>query len=182
MDILFLLMLAAALVHFIYEGIIAPSLRMRLRNEMFVLRDELRALKITDDDRCSDDVFAIAHNGINQYINRLHWLTISFMADFTKAHRNPEFRKEVKRRRDLVSHSPCHEVQHIVLRGNKVLENAFFVNSAITFAYFVPIILVIELLASAKRKLFARVHTKVSEVFATPPGRTATFFPAALNA
>lgn len=31
-----------AVVHFVYESIVAPSWRMKLRNELFVLRDEVR--------------------------------------------------------------------------------------------------------------------------------------------
>ncbi len=34
-----------AILHFIYEGIILPSIRLNLRYKLFVLRDELRSLR-----------------------------------------------------------------------------------------------------------------------------------------
>ncbi|MFC4309592.1 hypothetical protein ACFPN2_10925 [Steroidobacter flavus] len=41
-----LILMAAAILHFVYESIIAPSLRLELRLDLLRLRDEVRLLKI----------------------------------------------------------------------------------------------------------------------------------------
>lgn len=46
MYICLVILIAAAIFHFVYESIIAPSLRLELRFELFRLRDEVRLLKI----------------------------------------------------------------------------------------------------------------------------------------
>lgn len=43
-----IILTAVAVLHFVYESIVAPSLRLGLRYELFRLRDEVRLLKIEE--------------------------------------------------------------------------------------------------------------------------------------
>lgn len=170
MATLIILLSVLAAAHFIYEGIIAPSLRDALRNEMFELRDRLRVIRMDPRSECPAEAFDIAHNGIDQYINRLHWINLSFVVAFNRAHRRAELRSEVKRRRDVLANCGVDELSKVVQRGNKVVEAAFFVNSFALSVLVMPIALVLIAVTALPKKMYA----KASELFAAPGRSTET--------
>lgn len=172
MDIAIIVIGALAFAHFIYEGIVAPSLRMKLRNQMFELRDELRHLHATDD-RCTREAFDIAHSGINQYINRLHIVTLSLMSRFKAAYRDKAFREEVERRRKALDACKSSELQSIVSRANHNIEAAFAANSGMWFVYLAPLAMAVLFVTTLTSKL----HGLVFRLFATSEARTNALMP-----
>jgi hypothetical protein len=64
--ILYLIALAA--LHFVYESILAPSFRLSLRFKLFVLRDEVRQLKIDCASSLNDRHFDFLQDSINNLI------------------------------------------------------------------------------------------------------------------
>lgn len=149
-----------------YEGVIAPSLRDRLNDEMFELRDRLRRIKLERDEGCPERAFDIAHNGINQYVHRLHWVTISFIIEFNRSHR--KFRNEVKERREAVANCGVPELHKVVDEGNQIVERALIVNSGAVLVIALPFVVLAVLAFKLQRKLYA----KAAELFATPERRT----------
>jgi hypothetical protein len=158
-----------ALAHFVYEGIIAPSVRLRLRYSMFELRDELRTLH-REDERCSRDAFEIAHNGINQYIDRLHAVNLELMSRFRIAYRDRAFREETERRKAVLDACGSSELRGIVGRANKTIEMAFAANTGMWAVYVAPFIVA----AVCVRAISIRVHAYMSRIFATSSARTAS--------
>lgn len=175
MDILIIVLAIIAMLHFVYEGIVAPTIRMKLNHDLFELRDDIRQYKISNED-CDEQVFDVVHNGINQFINKLHWVTFSFMIEFSRAHKDADYRKEVSRRKKMVDECQSIEIQRACKRGNEIVEFTLAVNSLFLMLYLTPFILMLEVLASARRKFFVRTHAKVSEVFASPSDRTQEIF------
>ena len=167
MDILIVVLAMVALGHFLYEGIVAPTLRTKLKHEMFQLRDELRSVHLERDDGCPQEAFNIAHNGINQYVHRLHWVTISFVTEFNRMNSSSK-KAEVDRRRRVVETCEVKELSDIVARGNKVVERALFVNSGAVFAYCTVLLVPLAILFMCAHS----IYRKASEMFAAPSGRT----------
>lgn len=167
MDILIVVLALVALGHFLYEGAVAPTLRTKLKHEMFQLRDELRSVHLERDGGCPKEAFNIAHNGINQYVHRLHWVTISFVAEFNRMNSSSK-RAEVDRRRRVVEECGVEELSSIVARGNKVVERALFVNSGALLAYAFALMVPIAVLYLSAQS----IYKKASEMFAAPSGRT----------
>jgi len=56
MEIAIIVLAGLAVYHFVYEGILAPSFRLKLRFELFELRDELRKLKISHAEDLRDEI------------------------------------------------------------------------------------------------------------------------------
>ncbi|MGH8330614.1 MAG: hypothetical protein ACRER3_22985, partial [Pseudomonas fluorescens] len=54
-----------AFVHFVFESILAPSFRLKLRFEIFALRDELRLLKIECESSLHDKHFEYLQSSLN---------------------------------------------------------------------------------------------------------------------
>jgi hypothetical protein len=68
MEYLFVVLIVFALYHFVYESILAPSERLKLRFELFELRDRLRALKVDHSDYLEDRHFHYLQDSLNSLI------------------------------------------------------------------------------------------------------------------
>jgi len=163
-------MVVAATYHFVYEGMLLPSIRMSLRNQLFALRDEVRTLNIDGIDRCDDEAFEIVHSGINNYLNRLHLLTIGLHMRVSRLYEtDAEFKTVVESRRALMDAAHNASLKDVVDRANKILFAAFVFNAGGWFIYIVPLAICV---ATIKRGVaFAK------ELFALPTSLASKLMP-----
>ncbi|NYT59413.1 hypothetical protein H0A65_10830 [Alcaligenaceae bacterium] len=149
MKALIIIGFAIATWHFIYEGIVAPSIRLHLRNELFKLRDELRAAK--HDGLAADDeaAFWFVHDGINNFLNRLSALTIDrsrrlhhiYMTD-------EEVRATLEKHLQKVLNAQNATIRSVFDRTNDVIGKAMVTNFGGWFIYIIPLAIVIALAGS----------------------------------
>src|SRR5262245_60473492 len=96
-------MLLLALFHFIYESILAPSLRLSLRHNLFGLRDELRRLKVQYGDAFDDTHFLYLQGSINTMIAMIPRYDLATLYYAQRAYkRDAEFRNHVDERADML--------------------------------------------------------------------------------
>src|ERR1035441_10315344 len=76
--LIFLFACVYALLHFIWEGILAPSLRHNIRLDLFALRDNLRRLKINNPE-LPNDAFNTVQDGLNGAIKHLSDIDIPLL-------------------------------------------------------------------------------------------------------
>lgn len=140
MKYLILVLIGIAMYHFVYEGVIAPSIRVSLRNRLFVIRDELRSINIAGIKKCDEQAFWVVHEGINSYINRLPYLTLRGRAAAMTAYReDSELRSRVEKRVELLTACEDKRITDLLARASAVVEEAFIVNMGGTFIYIVPL-------------------------------------------
>lgn len=164
MAIFILLLLAAAFAHFIYDGIIAPSLRCKLRNDLFALRDELRSAQMQSGDASSAAAFDVVHAGINAYLNRLQSVTVSLRARFYQLNReDAAFKRELRERTAILDQANNAELVRIMKRANETIEQAFLTNSAMLVVYSLPLALALAPLFKLHKWAQALVAMKPSE-------------------
>jgi hypothetical protein len=72
MTTLFLIFVALVVLHFIIEGIIAPSERSKVRLELFALRDRVRHTKIDNPVEFDDELYDHMQEHVNRSIHLLH--------------------------------------------------------------------------------------------------------------
>lgn len=155
--------LVLSLWHFVYEGILAPSYRLHLRNELFSLRDELRKLKIEGHVTEADaKVFEFVHAGINAFLGRLPELTFSAQQHARHELQNNEnWREKVEKRLELINACQNEEVRSIFERACSTAAKAFLINSGGWIVYVVPAVMCLLFYKSFKHL--------VSELVAAPP-------------
>ena len=140
MSTLFIVAAFFAILHFVYEGIIAPGQRIRLRNKLFVLRDRLRAVRIEGVDAKDDPAFWYVHDGINALLSRLHSLTVSARATTELRHdRDAELRQRVDARMAMLRECSNPQIKKIFDEASSVIEEAFIVNMGGWMFYLVPV-------------------------------------------
>jgi hypothetical protein len=71
-----IVLLALAVFHFVHESILAPSFRLSLRFRLFVLRDEVRQLKIECAESLNDEHFVFLQDSINGLISIRYGISV----------------------------------------------------------------------------------------------------------
>lgn len=164
MKYLLLVLVCLAVWHFVYDGILLPTLRLRLRYRLFALRDRLRSLKASE--RAFDDaVYTHLQGSINNGLSFLHVIDMQFVADITAAIAQDEaLRKRVEDRRLAVDACPIREVKEIYHRIGSIGESAVFSNSGGWLIYLVPAALVAVFFQKVKRDVEQVVSIPEPEV------------------
>lgn len=139
MIVLLQIMFFLALVHFIYESILAPSWRLSLRYRLFALRDELCQLKADRRDGLDDEHYAYLRNSIDTMIAMLHRYDVAAIAaaEF-RYRRDPEFRRCVDVRARILEDCNIPQAQSIRRRSVELIARATAVNSGMLCAPLYP--------------------------------------------
>lgn len=142
-----------AILHFVLESAIMPSIRFSLRCKLFALRDDLRKLRESQPDKSSEKIFNTLDRSICSTISFLPYANFSVMISSMKmAEENPEFKKKVEDQISLIKNCGIQEVQHIAKQQEKYGELGLISNTAGWLLYFVPIaILVFPVIAFGKQ-------------------------------
>lgn len=144
MTYLFLVILSLAIIHFLYEGIIAPSLRLNLRYRLFALRDELRTLKQQHGDSLPNDVFMSLQSAINNAILLLHRVNVEVVSKTEAAiHNDKQLAKRIEERIALIENCGVKEVRVVQAKACRTLREALLVNNGGWLIYIVPIFMLV---------------------------------------
>lgn len=145
----FLIIAALAVIHFIYEGILAPSIRMHLRFRLFALRDEVRALKCEQSNPLPDDIFLLLQSGINNAIVLLHKINIYVTNQAQQVIENDkELARTIESRIALIENCKSQEAKNIHREACKTIEIALIVNNGGLWLYIIPVFLAYRTIAS----------------------------------
>ncbi|UCE59291.1 MAG: hypothetical protein JSU63_17840 [Phycisphaerales bacterium] len=146
--ILILVLIVLALWHFVCDGIMAPSLRLRVRYKLFAIRDSLRALQSRDSE-IGSGVFRMLHENINTAIELVPALSVSLIVKAEQRFReDPELREWVDARVKILDSCPIEEVHVIRDRMNTLVRDALFINAAGWLIWLVPIAGIFHLVRS----------------------------------
>ena len=131
-----------ALFHFIYEGILAPSFRMKLRFDLCALRDELNRLKRDSGAAFDDERFCHLHDSLTALIATLHRFDVStLLAVSQEIGRNPELREKVERRERMLDTCGVPELRDLRRRSLVIATRALAVNHGGWCIYGIPMVL-----------------------------------------
>jgi hypothetical protein len=156
-------LIAAAFMHFISESIIAPSLRLKLRFELFALRDELRLLKIECDRHLDDKHFDYLQGSLNTLIRVLHWIDMTTLAAVERELRtNPQIREQIEARNKVLDDCDIPEARQIRYRSLQVAAKAFAVNGGGWAIY--PLPLLLPFVGHSKIKRAIKASLSLSEL------------------
>lgn len=133
-----------ALLHFAYESIVAPSLRLEIRYKLFALRDQARRLKMTAKDEFEDRHFDDLQHSINVLIRMMDHLDIGLIFRMKKAvNADPELSKRLEAKSKALDDCRVPEAQSIRKESVRLSVAALTVNSAIWFVYLIPVLIAI---------------------------------------
>lgn len=151
MTTLIIILALAALVHFIYEGTVAPSIRLSCSYKLFRLRDELRGVK-ADSTGVGREVFDELHESINITIRLLPILGPDMLLAVRQAMKNdPALAARVKRRQELFRTCTNPEIHRIRREALSVVQKNLIVNTAGLLFWLIPVCAIAIALGKTKR-------------------------------
>lgn len=138
MEYLVITTIILAVWHYMYEGMIAPTLRLKYKHKLFELRDELHEVKLIDKE--NKKVLFIIEDGINHMIDRMDTLTLSSIWKAKKIYENiPEVKQEIEILRSAINQCDNSSLKGIDKRLNKIGRKILRVNSGGLTLYLIPI-------------------------------------------
>lgn len=146
MSIILIVLSFLAIGHFIYEAIIAPSLRLSVRFDLFALRDELRALKIEQGDALSNKHFEYLQDSINAIVLMLPRFDAGMLNSMNKElENNKELEAKVEARVKVLDDCVTPSVSKIREKSLRLAYAAFAINTGMLFLFLLPLIMLINL-------------------------------------
>jgi len=166
--ILIIIFGALVIWHLVWDGIIAPSERFRLRYELFALRDRLISLDI--DEPMDTELFDHLHGAVNNAISVLPNITFSALyRAVIRLHRDEALQKRIRRRRELLDACDHDVVREIDRELTQNMRIALGLNTGGWLPYIVPFAIVMV--------CFKRITAFIHDIIAAPVGELGKLFP-----
>ena len=175
MAILIIGLFLACGVLFVWEAIIAPSIRLQLRFQMFSERDRLRALHDAANSGVDSEVFDYAHQYVNAGINCIHSGNIfQLVKAQMEFRRNKSLQDQMDAIARLFDKSSNAELRSIRNRILKIGTWAVLVNSTVVIifgVFAIPLITVIPVAVRVQRAVANFFWIIASQSRPVPGGR-----------
>lgn len=156
MNYLLLAFLGLSILHFYYESIAAPLSRLRIQDDLFALRDELRRLKIDVREGMNDQTFHMLQDSINSLISSLEYFDLMTIASaMVEIKRDQDLRKRMEARLKIIQDSTMPEVKAIRARTVKLADQLVFINSGAWGFYLLPLAMMAAGFAAIKKKVMS---------------------------
>ena len=140
----FIIFLALAILHLIYESIIAPSLRLKLSFDLFKLRDDARSLIIKNEKQLDGHHFEYLQDSINILLKSLHNFDIILLAlAMIEINKNTALKERIDKRIKTFDDCKLPEAMEIRKKTFDVADKALLINNGGWFVYLIPIVLAI---------------------------------------
>jgi len=144
---LFVLMLIAG-VHFVYEAIVLPNLRLEQRYKIFALRDRLRRAKSEHSKEVSDEVYHLLQTAMNNTLHILPYVNLIFVASAVHSFsRNQGIRERAEKKMRLVEGCSVDEIKAVSEELNKTVLRTLAMNSLLLFVLLSPFLLAVFIIA-----------------------------------
>lgn len=146
MDVLITALMIVALIHYVYDRIVLPTLRLKSRSNIFALRDQLRQELITNKESYSPEtlrLFKVMDDRINHAVNRLHVFTL---INYMKVRMLPEGSlPEVEAFRKRLKECESDVLRDVHVKLSEEVMSVLGANSLLMCLWLLPIVLTISL-------------------------------------
>lgn len=144
---LFLILLAMAAFHFIYEGIILPSMRMKQRFALFALRDQLRRIRAEKKDDVDREAYFLLEESLNTSARFGPYAAVDMVWRAIKEIKsNSELALEVARRLSVVNNAKDKRFKQINEEKSRIVFHCLVWNTLPLALYLFPIVLALVIL------------------------------------
>lgn len=140
--------------HFVYEGIVAPSLRSHVRFQLFGVRDQLRHLADYNPSELSAQVYHELESSINATVAFLPRIDLATTLKLQRALESDDaLRKRLARRRKVVDDCLLAEVREVREKTVHLTTTALLINSGAWFPYLIPLAVLLATFQRMKRMI-----------------------------
>jgi hypothetical protein len=159
MNVLIMILIVLAGYHLVWESVIIPNLRLRLKYKLSSLQDELWRIKITDGKKIDDEAFDISNEAFINSIDHVNDTTIFSVLMFHKeVKRDRVLKNAIDNRRQKIDNCTDERIKQLNFEGLKCSFETLLINSSGWIIYLFPILLVAICMAIFELKLKRNVR------------------------
>jgi hypothetical protein len=159
-----------ALFHFVYESILAPSLRMKLHFELCALRDELRRLNWTRGRELTRENYDYLDEALLCLDSMLHRFDVGTLSAVSQElTRDPDLKREVEQRGRTLDGCAIVEAIEIRERLLRIASRALLINHGAWYIYVLPALFGWFGCGSARTLIRSAVSVPRSDLFRIAP-------------
>ncbi len=163
MEYLIIIFLVFAIFHFIYESIIAPSIRLKLSFELFKVRDDVRFLKMQHGNKFDCKHFDYLQDTINILLKSLHNFDVVALTLAQNAIKNDKaLLDHVQKRKMIFDDCKMPEAVSVRKETLDIAAKIILVNNGAWLVYLIPIGIVMM--------FYKSLSDSVKEVFSLSEG------------
>ena len=177
-EVLFIILVFVAIIHYIYQSILLPTIRQQLRFRMFELRDQLRHLAYDEIIDPNSRIYKALQGRINVTVDYLYLVDLKALFDAYKHIKNsPTLRKQIEKNRQLTDKCELAQVKDIDNKLNKIFATTLLVNSACFFIWSGLFLLVLLTIHRTGKTLFNSIKNLVLSIPCVPEHEVIKFVP-----
>ncbi len=155
-----------AIWHFIWEGMLLPTIRMHLRYKLFNLRDQIRNLKYEMNDDFDSKTFHEVQHYINASINLLPVISPFLLFESMRRYSDDDqFRSRIEATLHALKAIDNADIEKVLTQTTKLTLQALLYNMGGWIPYaapFLPIILLVKYLNRSTKRLTKSISTLLS--------------------
>lgn len=141
-----------AMLHYLYEAVLAPTFRLKIRHELFELRDSLHKIKLDKLSKDDREIVAIIEASINNVLDRMtHINIVNIIRLHSEYAHDKEFKKIIDDFKAKMSISHNDGIKNIDRHLTILTGKALLANNAALLVYLSPIFIAIRLISNVYR-------------------------------
>jgi hypothetical protein len=161
-----------AMFHYIYEAILAPTFRLKIRHELFELRDSLHKIKLEKLSQDDIEVVMIIEKSINHILDRMtHVNLINIVRLRSEYANNNEFKKIIDSFNQKLKASHNAGIKKIDQHLTLLTAKALVANIGALLFYLLPLFALARLVSSVYKRMKKWVETNSQGFLLTPENR-----------
>ncbi len=154
MEILIICATVVAVIHYLYESILLPTIRVQQRFNLFKLRDELRTLMIEQKSTLNPVMYQYLQSSINGTISSLHKIDLLGIYNYYIAEReHPEITEKVRIRQEEMENYQNDSFQSLRKKQIEIVKVTLFANMGLFCFLMIPIALLCLAIKTIKEKI-----------------------------
>ena len=160
LSITFNVIIIIAILHFIYQSIILPTIKEQISYRLFTLRDEVRLLAYKQKGELNEEIFDYLESTINNSINFIPFISFKFLADAQElVNKNRQLQIIIEKNKELLRKYSTDEIRTFENRKLQLLKNTLVFNTLGLFIYVVPVVILTAFLFGTYSKLKKSIGT-----------------------
>jgi len=176
--VLFIILVSVAIVQYVYQSILLPTIRQELRFRMFALRDKLRHYAYDEVIYPESRVYRLLQGRINITVDYLYLVDVKALFDaYRLLKENPAISKRIEKHRQLIESCEIPEVREIDGQLNRFLTITLLANSACFFLWFGFLLLMLLTIHRTGKTLWCSAKDLVLDMPYVPEREIAKFAP-----
>ena len=145
-----------AVAHFVYESIIAPSIRLVITAELIMMKDELEDLRKKEKGKLDDEHYRHLRDSINGLSNRIYSLELMVVTKIlSEIEKDRDLKARIKAKSKILDDCVVKEARDMRHKIISLVDSALRTNSGGWLLYLVPIAICAGCMAWIKKSIVA---------------------------